>query len=560
MEQLVNRPRVALLSNVNMNFAIRMLKKSVEIYEPEGYGNELGLLMNPGSTYHAFAPEVTFLVTDLMEMIGHEIELPAAKNAMQNWFEQLNGCITESGVFYVSDAYLYGPELAVVSDALLKESIEHAYAELLRELCGKHGNVRIFPYRALIEELGSVSAFADKTWYLGKILHSNEALKRLCALILEKTELERRTPKKVLVLDLDNTLWGGLAGENDITPIALSDDHEGLAYKNLQRMILQMQKQGVLLAIASKNNEEDAAAILADHPHMMLRPECFAAKRINWNPKNVSLTEIAEELNLGLDSFVFFDDNPAERELIRQTLPQVEVPDFPEKCDELPGAMARIYKTFFEKNVLTGEDLKKTEQYAQNAKRDSLMHAASSFEEYLKQLEIEVKRVDPKANADRLTQLLNKTNQFHLTTKRMDREQVLKALDNASKRTYLYSVADRFGDNGIVAAVMVDVAGVPLIEEFVMSCRVMGRNIEQAILADVERSLLDEGYESLHGVYLPTAKNKPVSALYERLGYQPLPEVSMGAAALFEGREEPIFEYELNLKEAPERSFFAKVW
>ncbi len=292
--------KLALLSNVNMDYAVRMLAKETEVYRPEGYGNELGVLINPESSYHAFRPDITFLLVDLMELLGHELDLERAAEKIGGWFSQLAGGLREGEVYYVNDAWLWGVELGAAADPGRKAALEGLWQARLEELCRSRANVRIFPYRHVIETLGEERAFSLKTWYMGKVLHSSEALKRLWGLILEKARWEVRVPRKVLLLDLDNTLWGGLAGERDHSPIALSEDHEGLAYKNLQRVLAQMQEQGVLLGIVSKNNQEDAMEILQEHPHMVLRPCAFAARRINWEPKHENVREIAKELNLGL--------------------------------------------------------------------------------------------------------------------------------------------------------------------------------------------------------------------------------------------------------------------
>lgn len=519
--------KIALLSNVNMNFVIRMLQKEAEVYEAEGYGNELGILMNPASAYHAFEPEITFLVEDLMELLEHDLEVESAAVRIANWFGQLESALKENGIYYISDACLWGVELAVVFDKGRKYRLEQMWQEQLESLCARRSNVRVFPYRSLMEQLGEEKAFSLKMWYMGRILHSGDAQKILCECILNKVRIEERIPKKVLLLDLDNTLWGGLAGEADHTPIVLSEDHSGLAYKNLQRVILQMQKQGVILGIVSKNNEEDVKGILAEHPHMVLRPECFAIQKVNWKPKHENIQEIAEELNLGLDSFVFFDDNETERQLIRDMLLQVTVPDFPSKPEELAGTMAAIYAKYFDKAVMTAEDEEKTKQYADNAKRNKLQQSAGNFADYLKQLAITMERVDAGANMERLTQLVNKTNQFNLTTVRYSQTQMQQVLEDESRKVYFYRVGDCFGDNGLVAAVIVDChEEVPVIEEFVMSCRIMGKNIEDAVMADVEQDLRASGYQRLRGMYIPTAKNKPVAELYDRLGYARMGELS----------------------------------
>lgn len=545
----IKEKRIALLSNINVNPLLRILQGEVALGPMEGYGNELGIMMNPASAYNQFAPEITFLIMDLMELTEHELTDVSVKNHVENWFSGFENAMQGDRIYYISDAYLWGPEQETADMAVDRGELEGIWKNNLKALCGEHENVRILPYHRMLTVLGEENAFSLKMWYMGKILLSGEAQKRLAALILDKIRLEYRTPKKVLLLDLDNTLWGGLAGEHDNSPIILSDDHGGLAYKNLQRVILQMQKQGVLLGIVSKNNPEDAEEILQHHPHMVLRPECFAAKRINWKPKNENILEIAGELNLGTDSFVFWDDNPEERMLVRQMLPEVTVPDFPEKPEDLAAAMTDIYHTYFEKAVLTAEDLEKTAQYAANAKRTELRQSASNFYEYLKQLKITVTRVETGKHMQRLEALINKTNQFNLTTRRHDLQELLHMDKDPDRSIFLYQVKDCFGDNGVVAAVIVDTsAEIPTITEFVMSCRVMGKNVEQGILKDVELEMMDRGYRKIRGLFLPTAKNKPVAEFYTGLGYEQIGEQPDGTKV-----------YEIELAKTPVREFMGQL-
>lgn len=549
--------KIALLSNINMNFVIRTLQKEIEVFQAEGYGNELGTLMNTASAYYAFEPEITFMVVDLMELVEHELNPTLAGEKMDQWFSTLESVIQENCIYYISDAYLWGMELAVSTASNCKFELEWLWQERLQQICRRHANIRVFPYRRIIEKLGEQNAFSMKMWYMGKMLHAADAQKELANQILEKVRLENRTPKKLLLLDLDNTLWGGVVGEADHTPIVLSDDHSGLAYKNLQRMILAMQKQGVLLGIVSKNNEEDVIPILRKHPHMVLREECFAIRKINWKAKHENIEDISKELNLGLDSFVFFDDNPTEQELIREMLPEVVVAEFPKQPEKLCETMEEIYHNYFEKTVLTSEDLQKTKQYAENVKRKEYQRQAGSFESYLKGLQITMELVDARENIERLTQLLNKTNQFNLTTNRYGQTELLELLAKGKRDAYVYHVTDRFGDYGIVAAVLVEADGETAhVTDFVMSCRVMGKNIEDAILQDVEQNLKGRGFKKVVGRYLPTKKNQPVAQLYERLGYQKLAILSQGEAdggILVEGES-----YELFLENMPERICFVE--
>lgn len=535
-----SKSRIALLSNINMNFIIRMLSKELEIYQPAGYGNELGELLNKAGAYHTYDPHITFLMMELMELLHHDTE--NGKVCIDQWFDTMIPCLRQDRIYYISDAYLWGQELAVWADMRVKRQLEAHWTDRLEQLCHERGNVRILPYREILEELGWENACSMKTWYMGKLLHSSAAQRRLADLILHKVSVEGRTAKKVLVLDLDNTLWGGLAGEREHTPLVLSEEHEGAAYKNLQRVISAMERQGVLLAIASKNNQEDAMDVIENHPHMILGRERFAAVRINWEPKAQTISQIAQELNIGLDSMVFWDDSPAERDQVRSMLPQVCVPEFPERAEELAPAMIQIYHDYFEKAVITGEDREKTRQYEENARRQEALASATDFEGYLRGLEMKLIACSPAENLERMTQLFNKTNQFNLTTVRHSRGELAEWLSDGHHRFYLYRVTDRFGDNGIVAAAIVGLGEIPVIEEFVMSCRVMGRRIEEAIIGQIEEDMREEGFTELGARFLPTAKNKPVDSLYEGLGYRVRARLAEGGA-----------EYSIDLTGTPRR-------
>lgn len=608
--------KIAVLSNVNMNYVIRLLKKEYQVYEAEGYGNELGILLNRQSSYYDFAPEITFLLMDLMELLGHDLcwqesgdtgrgkaqtetgtgdtgsgiprtytesgtaeggrpqtdaESGKAENrrpqtdtetgegqgihdmpgSMRDWLLQLESCIEPGRLYYVSDAWLWGPEIGALPRPWVRQRLEEQWLEGVLWLQRRHENVRLFPYRQVIGKLGEENSFSLKMWYLGKILHTNEAQKRLAREIAALTETEGRAAKKVLLVDLDNTLWGGLAGEREHTPLELSEDHQGLAYKNAQRVLRLIEQSGAVLGIVSKNNEEDALEVIRSHPHMVLREEDFAVWRINWEPKHENIRRIAQDLNLGLDSIVFWDDSPAERELVKQMLPQVEVPAFPERPEELAPALTEIYEKYFRKARLTEEDVQKTKQYAENEKRSLFRQQTGDFDRYLRGLNLRVQPMDPRAHMERLVQLFNKTNQFNLTTIRHTQEEMQKIVADSSKKVYLYRVEDRFGDYGIVSAAIVDMAGEePVLAEWVLSCRVMGRQVEDALLGHMEDELQAAGYETLRSRYVPTAKNQPVAGLYERMGYRPIPR-DISREIFWE--EDGALQYRICLKERPVR-------
>lgn len=513
--------KIALLSNVNVDPINRLLRadKDIEVYDTRGYGNELGLLINNESPLNKFNPDFLFIIIDIMELVLHDLSIKNVQKRVDEWFGLLRSTVREDRVYYISDTYLFGSEMDIVADFDKRECIEHIWIDSLRELTDNYSNIRVFPYNRLIRKTGEKEAYSLKMWYLGKIPHTNQFNKAVCDEIRYRITLETRTARKVLLLDLDNTLWGGLVGENDNTPIVLSDDGLGLVYKNFQRSILKMKEQGAILGIVSKNNEDEAVNIIQNHPHMILRMDDFVVSEINWNNKSDNIREIADELNVGLDSIVFIDDSPFERNLIKETLPEVAVPDFPENPEDLLGFITCIYRDYFEKTVITSEDKNKTEQYRANKERKKLMDSSVNFDSYLESLEIKLHKVDPSKNRDRLLQLMNKTNQFNLTTKRFSEQEVSRLLNDDNSEIFLYSVSDRFGDNGVVIAAIVEYGKEAVISEFTMSCRVMGRKIESAVVEDIEDACRQRGYQNVIGVYIPTEKNRPVQDLYSDLGY-----------------------------------------
>jgi FkbH-like protein len=367
--------------------------------------------------------------------------------------------------------------------------------------------------------------YSAKMWYLGKIPFSAAAQKAIADFVAALADRVEAIPCKALLLDLDNTLWGGIVGEEGLDGIQLSDHQEGTIYKDVQRAVKRIQGTGVILGIVSKNNEADAMEVIEKHPHMVLRSDDFAVKRINWLDKADNMRSIAQELNIGLDAMVFVDDNPMEREAMKGLLPQVHVPDFPQEIEVLPAFVAGLYERYFFKFTVTEEDKKKTEQYRSNAKRAELQNSTADYAGFLRQLQLRVKALPlDESNVERLTQLLGKTNQFNLTTRRYSMADIVKMREGGTHLFYLFSARDKFGEYGIISAVIVNLLDVPRIDSFVMSCRVMGKLVENYIVSHLERDLRRIGYSSMEAEYIPSAKNAPVEMLFEGLGYKVINE------------------------------------
>ena len=326
--------------------------------------------------------------------------------------------------------------------------------------------------------------------------------------------------KKCLVLDLDNTLWGGVLGEDGIDGIRLGGDYPGKAYTYWQQALLQLSRSGVILTICSKNNEADVLEAWDKNPFMVLKREHFSATRINWNDKATNISSLAEELNIGLDSMVFLDDNPSERELVKQMLPQVEVPDFPEKPYLLMPFFRQLVEKYFRVYMVTSEDLAKTEQYQANALRRAEQSRFADLDEYLYSIDIQVNIIKAdEHNLPRIAQMTQKTNQFNLTTRRYTQAEVQQRLDQGWL-IYCMRVSDRFGDSGITGTVFLKPVGnVGVnIDTLLLSCRVLGKGIEDAFIKTVLNLLRLDGYRELTADYLPTAKNGQTADFYDRLG------------------------------------------
>ena len=332
---------------------------------------------------------------------------------------------------------------------------------------------------------------------------------------------ERGRSAKCLVLDLDNTLWGGVVGDDGPAGLVIGEGSAaGEAHLGLQQLCVDLRRRGILLAVCSKNDDTIARAAFAQRPEMPLAVDDFASFRANWDDKAANLRAIARELRLGLDSLVFLDDNPAERALIRRELPAVHVPELPE--DPALFAQMLLRAGYFESIALTGADLARAEQYAANSARHALESASTDMAGYLASLRMTVRVCAfDEANLPRIVQLANKTNQFNLTTERLSDEKVRRWIADPARRTWQIELSDRFGDHGTVALLAGFRSG-PVeftLDLWLMSCRVLGRAVEDACLNYITQALRELGVKRLVGLYRPSGRNGLVGSLYGRLGF-----------------------------------------
>jgi FkbH-like protein len=417
------------------------------------------------------------------------------------------------------------------ADVVHPDSLRTRQAELNAELVAAaktRPNLLLLDLDVLFRRHGEDALVSNAFWYTARIRYTARMFDLLAATIRQALDAHGQRCKKVLVLDLDDTLWGGVVGELGPLGVDLSEDGGGRCYRDFQRCIKAATRTGVLLAIASKNNEADVAEVFEQNKMMVLRREDFAAACINWRPKVESIVAIANELNLGTDSFVFIDDNPVERDAVKRALPDVIVPDFPARAEELATWFTQqIVPAYFGKYAISDEDAAKTEQYRANRARAQLA-ASFDLESYLAELGIECSiSVNSSDRLVRAAQMTQKTNQFNLTTRRYDVTDLARFVRSHEHAVLMLDYKDRFGDEGAVALAILDLAE-GRIDTFLESCRVIGRGVEDRLLDKAVELCLGRGHRRIIGEYIPTRKNQIVAEFYDSHGFVPLSKTSDG--------------------------------
>ncbi len=531
---------IALLSNVTVDLLVRQLNKTLKgevTFENRNFNQYRQELLGTDSWLIDAKPSAVILLLDPEEFLQQaagcdKASLESMGNAVaadiigliENAKQKLPATSFMIGSFFLPRGYNL-PALEYNSDTSLHHFVETVNLALER-FAAAHSGVFIIDMGSFITTYGWNNLADARLWVMGRIRYSAEGHEWLAQWLASYVRPLLSAPRKVLALDLDNTLWGGVLGEAGAEGVALSDDGEGFAFKNFQRRLQVLQRLGVLLVVNSKNNLSDVEEVWQKNPHMLLKREDFAFVCANWQDKATNLRSIAETLNLGLDSFVFIDDNPAERELIRRELPMVATPDFPESPEQLAGLVDALALRYFNKLQLTAEDKHKTAQYQARAAAESLKTSAASMDDYYAALEMKGS-IYPltKENIARAEQLTQKTNQFNLTTKRYTAAQ-LEHFCTEGGRIYLMSLDDKFDRHGIVAMAMVrpEQGSEWVVDNFLMSCRVIGRTVERTLLAHIISDIRKAGATKLHGSFIPTAKNQQVADFYSRMGFSSVAE------------------------------------
>ena len=446
------------------------------------------------------------------------------KREIESYFEKLQLVYSLSNknssflVFTLEDiinSRFIGSDCSVVSSIL-------DFNSRIIHFASQHSNIKLIDFKEFIKHYPSELLVNWKFYFVSQSQLNIKLAKDFSCWFFRKMDEIALKRKKCLVLDLDNTLWGGILGEDGINGIQVGGDYPGKAFFYWQKALLELNKSGVIFAVCSKNNENDVLEAWEKNPFIILKKKHFSAYRINWKDKASNIMELADELNIGLDSMVFIDDNPTEREWVRQMLPMVEVPDFPHKPYNLIPFYVNVVSQYFRIYSVTEEDSHKAEQYRANALRDTEKSKFDNYDDYLRSLDIKIDIASANDfNIQRIAQMTQKTNQFNLTTRRYTEVDIQKMLANGWL-VYCMDVKDRFGDNGITGAVILKPFDDIKIEidSLLLSCRVLGKGIEFAFLNYILNLLKNSGYNWVYSTYIPTAKNSQVADFYDKLDFK----------------------------------------
>lgn len=512
------KKRIALLSNVTVDLIAGKLRRKYDFYIPEGFDTWVQETINPAAGLYSEKIDAVIVLLDGTEARSWKT-VDEGTERVGLWKQALAALVSSISTIpiFVSTIDFRENRIKSLSERSIKYELENDWYQYMQGLVESKSNVYLFDLADTIAEVGRKQFYSNKMWYMSSMPYSRDGLNAVSNEIDRILGAAFTTRKKIIVLDLDNTLWGGVIGEDGVDGIELSDHKEGQRYYDFQRQLLEMKNRGIVLGIVSKNNEEDAEAAIRNHPAMLLRDDDFVSRKINWENKALNLKAMEGELNLTEGGFIFVDDNPVERETVKGECLDMLVPDFPEDTTELLSFAEDIWFDYCRPLRVLGEDLKKTQMYQNEAKRKLEMESSLNLDDYIAKLEMvaDIHRMRD-TELERVVQLINKTNQFNVTTKRYTQAEVEEIAADPNNAIYVVYSSDKYGDSGLISVIILIGSEVDVrIDTFLMSCRVMGRKLEDVILNE----LAAKYQRKMIGEFIPTAKNAPVRELFDRLGF-----------------------------------------
>ena len=519
-----------LLATAIRGYALEM-NLPLRVFEAD-YDQIDAQLMDTGSEFYAFAPETVLLYRCTEKLYERFVRTPLDARAAfaeteiekirAEWARVQHG--TKADILFFAflpmDDGVFGSYALREGSAFPYQLLKLNY--LLAEAAREAGNVRLIDLEPIRAHMGYDAFHDPKLYAIAKMPISTQALPAVASRVVDAILARKGRFHKCAIVDLDNTLWGGVIGDDGLEGIQIGELGQGHAFTEFQTWLKELKNRGVMLAVCSKNDEANAKEPFLRHPEMVLKLDDFSAFVANWEDKASNIRRIQKELNIGLDSMVFFDDNPFERNLVRTMLPEVEVPELPEDPAEYT-AFARMQNLFDTKSY-SDEDRVRTERYLAEKSRTELSAGIDNYDDYLKALGMKAVCAPFDAfHIPRIAQLTQRSNQFNLRTVRYSEQEIEEIAANPRYVTRYYTLRDRFGEHGLIAVVILEKRENELfVNEWLMSCRVLKRGMEQFIADSILRAAREAGVARVVGEYIPTPKNAMVKDLYASMGFRPL--------------------------------------
>lgn len=519
-----------LLATAIRGYALEM-NLPLRVFEAD-YDQIDAQLMDTGSEFYAFVPETVLLYRCTEKLYERFVRTPLDARAAfaeteiekirAEWARVQHG--TKADILFFAflpmDDGVFGSYALREGSAFPYQLLKLNY--LLAEAAREAGNVRLIDLEPIRAHMGYDAFHDPKLYAIAKIPISTQALPAVASRVVDAILARKGRFHKCAIVDLDNTLWGGVIGDDGLEGIQIGELGQGHAFTEFQTWLKELKNRGVMLAVCSKNDEANAKEPFLRHPEMVLKLDDFSAFVANWEDKASNIRRIQKELNIGLDSMVFFDDNPFERNLVRTMLPEVEAPELPEDPAEYT-AFARM-QNLFDTNSYSDEDRVRTERYLAEKSRTELSAGIDNYDDYLKALGMKAVCAPFDAfHIPRIAQLTQRSNQFNLRTVRYSEQEIEEIAANPRYITRYYTLRDRFGEHGLIAVVILEKRENELfVNEWLMSCRVLKRGMEQFIADSILRAAREAGVARVVGEYIPTPKNAMVKDLYASMGFRPL--------------------------------------
>jgi FkbH-like protein len=527
--------KVAVLCDFASQFLVQAL---------EGYGIEAGVkyevfeadynqidrqALDPGSELYSFEPTYVVVARSTEKLLKEFYHLPHSERAgfaarQTEYTEHLYTVITERlncrliiNTFPAIDDGVFGNYAARLNFSFLYQ-VRRLNLSLM-DLSQRLKSLLIADFDSIVSRIGQSVVFDPKMYINADMVFSLDALPAICKNIHDIIQAATGKFRKCLILDLDNTTWGGIIGDDGMEGIEIGSLGIGKAFANLQLWVKDLKERGILIAVASKNSEEIAREPFEKHPEMLLKLSDIALFVANWENKVDNIRHIQSVLNVSFDSMVFLDDNPFEREMVKQAIPDITVPALPEDPAEYLTFLRPM--NLFETVSYTQEDRERTSQYQVETQRAVLQQSFANEDEFLQNLDMvsEVRQFDA-FSTPRVAQLSQRSNQFNLRTVRYSQEEIAVVASSPGHITLSFTLEDRFGDNGLISAIILQKRNEGLfIDTWIMSCRVLKRGMENFVLNKLAETALANGFRRLIGEYIPTQKNGMVKNHYPALGF-----------------------------------------